>query len=336
MDDKRRRYLRQQAELGGSELYLMPPGSALAESDAPVGLAEAPPETGTEPTAIAQVQTDPVIEHAIAKPVEIAASIAAVEPTPSPDSHPSIARVAEPEAAPPEAPVPTEPSGAGAEEMARPKTFPKWRKDAPPIPGPGLSIIPPAGDLLGDELSRLESLDAVAEMIRTCRKCRLCEARIKTVPGEGSPQARLMCIGEGPGATEDETGRPFVGAAGQLLDQILGAIDCPRETVFIANIVKCRPPQNRKPLPDEATACLAYLHRQIALVRPKVLLALGGTAAEWMLGVRKSLGDLRGKVHRFAGIPLVVTYHPAALLRNPNWKKPTWDDVRIARQLLGD
>jgi len=104
--------------------------------------------------------------------------------------------------------------------------------------------------------------------------------------------------------------------------------------VFIANIVKCRPPGNRKPLPDEAAACLPYLHRQIALVRPTVILALGGTAAEHLLGVKRSLGDLRGQVHRYAGIPLVVTYHPAALLRNPNWKKPTWDDVRIARQLL--
>jgi DNA polymerase len=194
--------------------------------------------------------------------------------------------------------------------------------------------MPPEVGLLGDEVWRLESIEAIAELIRGCRRCRLCEGRIQAVPGEGNPTARLLCVGEGPGSTEDETGRPFVGPAGRLLDQILESIECPRETVFIANIVKCRPPQNRKPLPDEAAACLPYLHRQIALVRPKVLLALGGTAAEWLLSVRKSLGELRGKVHRYAGIPLVVTYHPAALLRNPNWKKPTWDDVRIARQLL--
>src|SRR5262249_33707614 len=134
--------------------------------------------------------------------------------------------------------------------------------------------------------------------------------------------------------TEDETGRPFVGAAGHLLDQILAAIDCPRATVFIANIVKCRPPQNRKPLPDEAAACMPYLQRQIQLIKPKVILALGATAAEALLGAKRSLGELRGKVHRYGGIPLVVTYHPAALLRNPHWKKPTWDDVRIARQLM--
>jgi uracil-DNA glycosylase len=229
--------------------------------------------------------------------------------------------------------VPVE-RGARNVEPAPQRTAAKWRKDAPPIPGPGLSVMPPEAGLLGDEISRLESLDAVAAMIRGCRRCALCQGRTNTVPGEGNPRARLMCVGEGPGATEDETGRPFVGAAGQLLDQILAAIECPRDTVFIANIVKCRPPQNRKPLPDEATSCLPYLHRQIALLRPAVLLALGGTAAEWLLGVKRSLGDLRGQVHRFAGIPLVVTYHPAALLRNPNWKKPTWDDVRIARQLL--
>jgi len=143
-----------------------------------------------------------------------------------------------------------------------------------------------------------------------------------------------VVVGEGPGATEDAQGRPFVGQAGNLLNGILEAIEVPRDSVYITNIVKCRPPQNRKPLPDEIAACIPYLHRQIEIVQPKVILALGSTAAEAMLGVRKSLGELRGKVHTYNGIPLVVTYHPAALLRNPNWKKPTWDDVRIARQLL--
>jgi DNA polymerase len=143
-----------------------------------------------------------------------------------------------------------------------------------------------------------------------------------------------MLIGEGPGAREDATGRPFVGPAGKLLDEILAAIGISRQSVFIANIVKCRPPQNRKPLPDEVAACLPYIHRQIRLIAPKVIVALGGTAAESLLGVRKSIGELRGAVHTLDGIPVIVTYHPAALLRNPNWKKPTWDDVRIARQLL--
>lgn len=210
----------------------------------------------------------------------------------------------------------------------------RWRDGAPPVPGPGLTVVTDLPAILGDPLGDAASLEAVAELIAACRKCALCETRSRTVPGEGNPEARLMLVGEGPGATEDQTGRPFVGQAGQLLDKILEAIECPRPVTYIANIVKCRPPQNRKPLPDEMSSCLPYLHRQIALVKPKVLIALGSTAAEGMLGVKKSLGELRGKVHRWNGIPLVVTYHPAALLRNPNWKKPTWDDVRIARQLL--
>ena len=209
-----------------------------------------------------------------------------------------------------------------------------WQRGAPPIPGPGMTIDLPVGDLLGDGLGSLETLEAIAARVAACTRCGLAQSRKHTVPGEGNARAELMLVGEGPGATEDETGRPFVGAAGELLTQILGSIGIPRESVFIANVVKCRPPQNRKPLPDESTACLPYLRRQVQLVRPKVILALGATAAESLLGVRKSLGELRGAVHRYGGVPLVVTYHPAALLRNPNWKKPTWDDVRIARQLL--
>lgn len=230
------------------------------------------------------------------------------------------------------------PAGGGAALPASPPpretSAVDWRRGAPAIPAPGLTIDLPAADLLGDGLGALDSLGAVAERIASCTRCSLAQSRKNTVPGEGNPAADLMLVGEGPGATEDETGRPFVGAAGELLTQILGSIGIPRESVFIANVVKCRPPQNRKPLPDESTACLPYLRRQVQLVRPKVILALGATAAESLLGVRKSLGALRGAVHLYGGIPLVVTYHPAALLRNPNWKKPTWDDVRIARQLL--
>ncbi|HJR34492.1 MAG TPA: uracil-DNA glycosylase [Gemmatimonadales bacterium] len=174
----------------------------------------------------------------------------------------------------------------------------------------------------------------MAATIAGCRKCFLCQGRTRTVPGEGNAEARLMFVGEGPGQTEDETGRPFVGRAGELLTKMIEAIDLERDQVFIANVVKCRPPQNRKPLPDEIAACSPYLERQIGLIRPAVLVALGATAAEAMLGVKRSLTDLRGRVHSYRGIPLVVTYHPAALLRNPNWKKPTWDDIRIARQLL--
>ncbi len=211
---------------------------------------------------------------------------------------------------------------------------PSWRKGCPTIPGPGLAIESPEHALLGDDLGALTTLEEVAERIRTRHCCALCPSRTNAVPGEGSATAKLFLVGEGPGATEDAQGRPFVGQAGNLLNGILEAIEIPRESVYITNIVKCRPPQNRKPLPDEIAACIPYLHRQIEIIKPKVILALGSTAGEAMLGVRKSLGELRGKVHTYNGIPLVVTYHPAALLRNPHWKKPTWDDVRIARQLL--
>jgi DNA polymerase len=235
--------------------------------------------------------------------------------------------------------VTTEANGPSSRGIDRPTARPPvrpstWRKGAPPIPGPGLAVESPEHHLLGDDLANLSTIEEVAERIRTTHCCGLCSGRTNAVPGEGSPNAKLFLVGEGPGATEDAQGRPFVGQAGNLLNGILEAIEIPRDSVYITNIVKCRPPQNRKPLPDEIAACIPYLHRQLEIIRPKVIVALGGTAGEALLGVRKSLGELRGKVHTYNGIPLIVTYHPAALLRNPNWKKPTWDDVRIARQLL--
>jgi DNA polymerase len=203
------------------------------------------------------------------------------------------------------------------------------------LPGPGISFDPPNADLFAtDPIQRAGSLADVAQLIAACRKCKLCDARTTTVPGEGPVNARLVVIGEGPGRTEDETGRPFVGRAGELLTKILEAIKLPRDQVYICNIVKCRPPENRLPQYDEIAACLPFLYRQIELVKPAVILAMGGTAAQSLLNTKQSLGALRNQVHRFRGIPVVVTYHPAALLRNPNWKRPTWDDVRIAARLL--
>lgn len=203
------------------------------------------------------------------------------------------------------------------------------------LPPPGLSFDPPSRDLFAvDPIQQTGTLADVAELIAACRRCKLCDARTNTVPGEGPSNARLVVVGEGPGRTEDETGRPFVGKAGELLTKILAAIELPREQVFICNVVKCRPPENRLPQYDEIAACMPFLYRQIELVQPKVILAMGGTAAQSLLNTKQSLGALRQHVHRFRGIPLIVTYHPAALLRNPNWKRPTWDDVRIAARLL--
>jgi uracil-DNA glycosylase family 4 len=205
----------------------------------------------------------------------------------------------------------------------------------PPTPGPGISFDPPSADLFAtDPIQQTRSLQDVATLIAACRKCKLCDSRTNTVPGEGPTTARLVVVGEGPGRTEDETGRPFVGRAGELLTKILEAIKLPRDQVFICNVVKCRPPDNRLPQYDEIAACMPFLHRQIELVKPKVILAMGGTASQSLLNTKQSLGALRNQVHRFRGIPLIVTYHPAALLRNPNWKRPTWDDVRIAARLL--
>jgi len=197
-----------------------------------------------------------------------------------------------------------------------------------------LSFDPPAQDLFSsDPVQRATTLAHIAELVSSCTKCRLCEARTNTVPGEGAEHARLV-VGDGHRNTEDETGRPFVGKAGELLTKILSAIGLAREQVYICNVVKCRPPENRTPQYDEIAACVPYLFRQIELLAPGVILAMGNTAAQTILNTKQSLGALRSKVHRFRGIPVIVTYHPAALLRNPNWKKPTWDDVRIAHRLL--
>ncbi len=203
------------------------------------------------------------------------------------------------------------------------------------LPPPGIAFDPPASDLFSnDPVPRAPSLAAIAELVAPCTKCRLCESRTNTVPGEGAADARLVVVGEGPGRTEDATGRPFVGQAGELLTKILAAIGLQREQVFICNVVKCRPPENRVPQYDEVSSCVPYLYRQIELIGPKVILAMGGTAAQTLLNTKQSLGALRNKTHRFRGTPLIVTYHPAALLRNPNWKRPTWDDVRIARRFF--
>ena len=208
---------------------------------------------------------------------------------------------------------------------------------SPDLPPPGMAYDPPARDLFAaDPLHQVTTLEGVAELVAPCTRCRLCESRTHTVPGEGPAEARLVCVGEGPGRTEDETGRPFVGQAGELLTKILGAIGLSRNQVYICNVVKCRPPQNRTPLYDEIAACVPYLFRQLEIIKPRVILAMGNTAAQTLLDTKQSLGALRGKIHRFRGTPLIVTYHPAALLRNPNWKKPTWDDVRIAHRLLDD
>ncbi len=181
---------------------------------------------------------------------------------------------------------------------------------------------------------RRERLLAVEEEARGCTACGLCRGRQTVVFGAGAEDASLMFVGEGPGAQEDRQGLPFVGPAGQLLTRIIRAIDLRREDVYITNVVKCRPPGNRDPQPDEATACRTYLDRQIELVGPRVIVALGRVAAQQLLGTTKALGRLRGTWHEACGVPVRVTYHPAFLLRDPSYKRPTWEDMQIVRDRL--
>ncbi len=189
-------------------------------------------------------------------------------------------------------------------------------------------------ELFDDDIMRLTSVKAIENSVAKCTRCRLHKTATHPVPGEGSPKAKLVCVGEAPGANEDATGRPFVGQAGQLLTKILAAVDLKREDVFICNVLKHRPPGNRNPLPDEVAACSPYLVRQLELIKPKVIIAFGTFAAQTLLDTKTPIGKLRGAVHQYHGIPLVVTYHPAALLRNPAWKRPTWEDVKLARRVL--
>ena len=176
--------------------------------------------------------------------------------------------------------------------------------------------------------------DELRSAVASCTRCRLCESRTQTVFGVGNPAADWMIIGEAPGAEEDRRGEPFVGRAGKLLDEMLLAIGEKRDSVFIANILKCRPPNNRDPSHDEAASCRPYLERQIELVQPKIILAVGRVAAQQLLQSDVPVGRLRGKVHHLGDMPLVVTYHPAYLLRSPSQKRKSWDDLCLAMQVM--
>ena len=179
------------------------------------------------------------------------------------------------------------------------------------------------------------ALQLIRDDLGDCTRCALHKGRSKIVFADGDPNARLMFVGEVPGADEDAQGLPFVGRAGQLLNNMIAAMGLKREQVYIANVVKCRPPGNRTPEPDEANTCSPFLFRQIDVVRPQVLVALGATAATYLLGHRQPLAGLRGRVHAFRGMQLIVTYHPAFLLRDPRQKKEAWADLQIAMKELG-
>jgi DNA polymerase len=184
-----------------------------------------------------------------------------------------------------------------------------------------------------------DSLGQIAAEVRSCTACPLCETRNNAVPGEGVERPLVMTIGEGPGADEDAAGRPFVGRAGQLLDKMLRSIGLSRDTnCFIANVVKCRPPENRDPLPEERAACMPFLKRQIRILRPKFILCAGRIAAQTLLETGAPIGKLRGQFAelRAAGmaVPLLATYHPSALLRNEDLKRPAWEDLKMLRAAI--
>jgi len=177
-------------------------------------------------------------------------------------------------------------------------------------------------------------LDAIRDQACACVACALASTRTTVVFGEGDPAARLMVVGEAPGADEDRTGRPFVGRAGKLLDRLLLSIGLERQRVYICNVLKCRPPGNRNPAPAEVAACRGFLQAQIDSVRPEVLLALGTFSAQTLLESTEPISRLRGRVHRRGDVPLVPTYHPAAVLRNPGWGRSAWEDLQRVRSLL--
>ncbi|MBN1326880.1 MAG: uracil-DNA glycosylase [Candidatus Cloacimonetes bacterium] len=181
---------------------------------------------------------------------------------------------------------------------------------------------------LPDPAIRLAELE---EAFRNCTKCELHQERDKFVYGEGNPQARMVLIGEGPGAEENATGKPFIGKAGQLLTKMLQAINIERDDVYITNVVKCRPPNNRNPLSSEVQSCLPYLDEQLEIISPQLLLLLGRVAAESLLELDQPLKSYRGQTHEYKGITTYVTYHPSALLRNPAWKKFAWVDLQKVR-----
>lgn len=186
------------------------------------------------------------------------------------------------------------------------------------------------------DLPTVQTLSEIREELGDCTRCRLCETRKSIVFGEGNPRARLVFVGEGPGRDEDIQGRPFVGRAGQLLTKIIRAMKLERKDVYICNVVKCRPPGNRNPEPDEVASCEPFLMKQIESINPEIIVSLGSVATGLMLKLKNfKMGQLRGTFHQYGNSKLMITYHPAALLRNPSLKKPVWEDMKLVMRELG-
>ncbi len=330
-----RQYLEQRREAGETELVL--DGLSVEEALRLIGV----PTRSTPPSAAVA----PPVTQAAAPAAQDGASdwrarLRSAHVAPAGES---VRREEARPVAPPVSHAAPEPTIGGG-RLGFDVTAPSQAEHIRPIdtqPLPALSELPQGiivgtggRELFSGPDSPYASLEDIVKAVASCRLCPLAREAKNPVPGIGHPSAGLVCVGEAPGATEDELGVPFVGQAGQLLTKILAAINLAREDVYICNVLKHRPPLNRNPLPSEVDACSPYLVRQIELIRPKVIVAFGTFAAQTLLNTKEAIGKLRGKVHRYYGVPLVVTYHPAALLRNPAWKRPTWEDVQLARRLL--
>jgi len=270
----------------------------------------------------------------------------AATPSPSPSSAPATPAGRAPAKPASAAPPPPEPE---RDLFGNPIAPPPPPRAAPPAEAPTVEIrIHPIDPVARQAITEAASpvLEEIAAEVRACQKCALWETRNQAVPGVGTARAGIAFIGEAPGADEDRLGEPFVGRGGQLLDRIIKAMDearlipgvpLNRQTVFIGNVLHCRPPENRVPLPFEVQQSSPFLHRQLEALQPRIVCCLGKTAAEHLLGSKASLASMRGKVYPFHGAKLIVTYHPAAVLRNPELKRPVWEDMQLlAREYQTD
>jgi uracil-DNA glycosylase len=242
--------------------------------------------------------------------------------------------------------APARPTSASPKSTVPPSPAASWPAETLALPGfeafastaPAASSAAPSAPVAPIPLGPREDLPLLlpelAALVSSCRLCPLCSTRTQTVFADGSPTARLMFVGEAPGRDEDAQGLPFVGRAGQLLNKMIAAIDLKREEVYICNVLKCRPPDNRVPAPDEVERCRPYLEQQIALVKPAIVCALGLSATQALLETKASMASMRGKTFTYRGIPLIPTYHPAALLRNPGLKREAWNDLQRVRDML--
>jgi len=298
--DLLRSYLRQRQELGEAELVL--DRLSTAELQALLGSTPAPASRAESPAA--RPPAEPRRESAI-------------PPRDEPRRESAV-------------PPPSAPAERREEVEVHVRAGAPVPGSAPHPPSPRA----PAAYVNAEEISSLPVLSEVREIALGCPRCGLAKTRTHVVFGEGSETADVMVVGEAPGQEEDRSGRPFVGRAGKLLDLVLLASGFRRDDVYICNVLKCRPPQNRNPQPDEVSACSPYLLRQVELVQPRVILAFGTFAAQTLLGTDVSIGKLRGRTHQYRGVPLVPTYHPAACLRHPAWTRSVWEDLQRARDVL--